>query len=157
MWWYKSLILLHVLAGLAVWTWVIRNPRPRAGRRARGETSIGQRQRVVDGMGAGSITAVALAAVVTGLVDARGVALVLGTLVGSAQLLLALVFKQRLDGDPLILLGTNGPARDGSEHQRPRLRRAIFTLPTAYDARLSTSESGAVKQPLPQVSLAIDD
>lgn len=94
MWWYESLILLYVFAGLAVWTWVIRSYHPRARQRARGQAILRRRQRIVQGIGGGSIVLVALLAEVVGLVDASGVALALAAFVGCAQLLLVLTFNQ---------------------------------------------------------------
>ena len=101
MWRYESLILLDAIAGLAVWTWVIRNHHPRARQLARGVASLRRRQRVMEALGAGSIALVVLVSGFTGFVDARGVALVLGVVVGSVQLLLVLAFNQRRVVDPL--------------------------------------------------------
>ena len=95
MWRYESLILLYAFAGLAVWTWVFRNHPPRAKLRARGMNSLPRRRRLVEGIGVGSITLVALLAAGVGFVDASGVALALAVLVGCVQLLLALAFNQR--------------------------------------------------------------
>lgn len=86
MWRYESLILLQAIAGLAVWTWVIRNHLPRT----RGATRRRRRQRIMEGLGAGSIALVVLVAGFTGFVDARGIALVMAVVVGSVQLLLVL-------------------------------------------------------------------
>lgn len=95
MWQFELLILLHVLAGLTVWTWVIRNHHPRAKQRARGMRSLRRRRRLVEGIGVGSITAVAVLAAVVGFVEASGIALALAVFVVCAQLLLAVTFNQR--------------------------------------------------------------
>ena len=94
MWRYESLMLLYAFAGLAVWTWVIRNHHPRAKQRARGTKSLRRRRRLVEGIGVGSIALVALLAAGVGFVDASGVALALAVLVGCVQLLLVLAFNQ---------------------------------------------------------------
>ena len=93
MWRYESLVLLYSFAGLAVWTWVIRNHHPRARQRARGMKSIRRRQRIIERIGVGCIAVVALLAAVAGFVDARGVALVLGFLVMGVQTLIVLAFQ----------------------------------------------------------------
>ncbi len=95
MWRLELLILLYAFAGLAVWTWVIRNHPPRANQRARGMQSLRRRRRLVEGTGLGSITIVAVLAAVAGFVDTRGVALALAVLVGCVQLLLVLAFDRR--------------------------------------------------------------
>ena len=95
MWRYESLLLLYAFAGLAVWTWVIRNYHPRANQQARGTKSLRRRRRLVESIGVGIITIVAVLAAVVGFVDARAVALALAVLVGSGQLLLAMAFNQR--------------------------------------------------------------
>lgn len=95
MWLYESLLLLYAFAGLAVWTWVIRNHHPRARQRARGMKSLRRRNRIVERIGVGSIALVALLAAVVGFVDVRGVALVLGLLVMGAQLLIVFAFHSR--------------------------------------------------------------
>ena len=107
MWRFESLMLLYVLAGVAVWTWVIRTYHPRARQRARGARSLRRRLRVVEGVGLGSIAMIALLATVVGFIDARGVALVSGVLVGGAQLLVVLTFNHQLvvDRDAASTLG----------------------------------------------------
>ena len=95
MWRVESLILLYAFAGLAVWTWVFRNHHPRAKQLGRGMKSLRRRRRLVEAIGVGSITLVALLAAVIGFVDASGVALALAVLVCSTQLLLVLAFNQR--------------------------------------------------------------
>ena len=94
MWRYESLLLLYAFAGLAVWTWVIRNNPPRANQRARGTMGLRRRRRLVESIGVG-ITIGAVLAAVVGFVDARSVTLALAVLVGSVQLLLAMAFNQR--------------------------------------------------------------
>ena len=95
MWRFELLILLYAFAGLAVWTWVIRNHPPRTKQQARGMKSLRRRRRLVEGIGVGSITIVAVLAAVVGFVDASGVALALAVLVGCAKLLLVLAFNRR--------------------------------------------------------------
>jgi hypothetical protein len=98
MWRFESLMLLYVLAGLAVWTWVIRNYSPRARQRARGARNLRRRQRVIEAGGASSIVIIACLAGAVGWVDVRGVALVLGVLVGGAHVLVVLAFSEHLGG-----------------------------------------------------------
>ena len=72
MWRLDSLLLLYALAGLAVWTWVIRNHHRRPKQRARGLKRLRRRRRFVEVIGVASITLVALLSAVLGLVDASG-------------------------------------------------------------------------------------
>ena len=95
MWLFELLILCNALAGLAVWTWVIRKYHPRANQRARGMLSLLRHRRLAGGVGVGCITAVALLATVVGFVDASGVAVALALLVGCVQLLLVVTFNQQ--------------------------------------------------------------
>lgn len=95
MWRLDSLLLLYALAGLAVWTWVIRNHHRRPKQRARGLKRLRRRRRFVEVIGVASITLVALLSAVLGLVDASGVALALAVLVVCVQLLLVLALIQR--------------------------------------------------------------
>lgn len=100
MWRYESLILLYLLAGLGVWTWVFRDDHRWTRQGARGDRSLRRRQRVVECLGVGTISGVAYLAVAAGFVTARGVALVLGVLVGSVQLAMVLALEP-LVVDPL--------------------------------------------------------
>ncbi len=95
MWRYESLILLYAFAGLAVWTYVIRNHHPRARQRARGAKSLRRHRRQVEAMGVVSITTVALLAAAGGFVDASGIILAVAVMVGCAQLSLVWAFSQR--------------------------------------------------------------
>lgn len=95
MWRYESLILLYAFAGLAVWTYVVRNHHPRARQRARGTKSLRRHRRRVEAMGAVSITTVALLAAAVGFVDASGIILAVAVMVGCAQLSLVWAFSQR--------------------------------------------------------------
>ena len=96
MWRFESLILLDVMAGLAIWSWVIRNRLPWTRLRVRGGGDLRRRQRIVDCIGVGVISGVAILAVTVGFVDARGLTLVLGLLVGGAQVALGLAFNESL-------------------------------------------------------------
>jgi len=96
MWRVESLLLLYVMAGIAIWTWVIRGFPPRSRRRAGRQYGFGRRRRAVGIIGVGSIALVAVLAAVTGLVDASGAGLALAVLVGFAQLMLVLTFSQWL-------------------------------------------------------------
>lgn len=97
MWRVESLLLLYVMAGIAIWTWVIRGFPPRSSRRQAGrQYGLGRRRWAVGIIGVGCITLVAVLAAVAGLVDASGAGLALAVLVGFAQLMLVLTFSQWL-------------------------------------------------------------
>jgi hypothetical protein len=100
MWRVESLLLLYVMAGIAMWTWVVCSFPARSRRQARRQYSL-RRQRAVVITGVGSIASVAVLSAAVGLVDASGAILASAALVACAQLMFVLAFTRWFVADLL--------------------------------------------------------
>ena len=110
MWRVESLLLLYVMAGMGMWTWVVRTFPARSRRQARRHYSV-RRQRAVVITGVGGIASVAVLSAAVGLVDASGAILASAALVACAQLMLVLAFIRWFVADLL----REGPASAGRQ------------------------------------------
>ena len=108
MWRVESLLLLYVMAGIAMWTWVVCSFPVRSRRQARRQYSL-RRQRAVVITGVGIIASVAVLSAAVGLVDASGAILASAALVACAQLMLVLAFTRWFVAD-LLRVGTASAA-----------------------------------------------